>query len=74
MSSRLSCLLPVYLGVARVGYHYEIYVWLSGDQRMLLCTVESAEGVASVLRTLCSAERPAFQRIEVQLCRPLGGV
>lgn len=52
-----------------MDYSYRIFVYLAGETRMLLCTVESPESVGAVLTTLCRAERPEYQRVEVELCR-----
>lgn len=56
-----------------MDYHYRIYVFLAGETRMLLCTVESPEAVGSVLVTLCRADHPEYTRIEVEMTRPLPG-
>lgn len=55
-----------------MDFSYRIYVYLAGDTQMLLCTVESPESVGEVLTTLCRADRPEYQRIEVELTRRIG--
>ena len=52
-------------------YHYKIHIYLSGDVKYCLCTVESPEAVASVVATLCRADRPEFTKLEVELCQPI---
>lgn len=56
------------------AYRFQIWVYLAGETRMLLCTVESADAVGAVLTTLCGAAHPEYSRIEVELCRLSGGV
>lgn len=53
------------------GCHYHIYVYLQGDTRMLLCTVESVSSVASVVAMLIGADHPEFTRVEVEIFRPI---
>lgn len=55
-------------------YQYRIIVWIAGEQRMVLCSVSTADMVAEVLRTLCRADNPEYTRIEVELYRPVGGI
>lgn len=52
-------------------HHYRIYVYLAGDTKMLLCTVSSPEAVGSVITTLCRAEQPEYQRVEIEIYEPV---
>ena len=48
-------------------YEYRIHVYLSGDTRMLLCTVYTADAVGAILAALCGAAKPHYARIEVEI-------
>ena len=55
-------------------YHFRIYVYLQGDTKMLLCTAETLDAAMAIVRTLAGADRPEFQRIEIELSRGVGGM
>lgn len=57
-----------------MNYHFRIFVYLAGDAKYHLCTVESPESAAAVIAALCRAERPEFMRLEVELFRPTPGI
>lgn len=52
-------------------FHYRIYVYLAGETKMTLCTVESPEAVGAVLTTLCKVEQPEYQRLEIEIFEPI---
>lgn len=55
-------------------YCFRIHVYLSGDTKYLLCTVETADAAAEIVRMLCGVARPEYQRIEVEISRmAMGG-
>lgn len=56
-----------------MNYEYRVYVYLSGDQRMLLCTCDDPDNVTAVIHSLCSASRPGYARIEVEIAPPGNG-
>lgn len=55
------------------AYCFRIHVYLSGDTKYLLCTVESADAAAEIIRCLCGVARPEYQRIEVEISRMTAG-
>lgn len=48
-------------------YSYQVYVMLEGGAAMLLCTVDSALGLGSIIAALAATDRPAFASIDIRI-------